>query len=336
MTAEVITRHTTSGGVRIYRIPVQVFPLLTAQVHVVVAGDYVALIDTGSGLGQSDPQLRAGFAALQSDWGERFTWSNLSRIVITHAHIDHYGGLRGVRELTKAPIAVHALDRRVLTNHTERLTVATYALTDYLRRAGVPAEQHAQLIQMYGWSKEVFSSVDVATVIEEGDRLDDLFQIYHVPGHCPGQVCLMIEDILLTADHVLPRTALFLAPESITHSTGVEHYLRSLKAISRVEGVRLALGGHEEPIDDFYACVERCEMLQHQRIERVREICREPRTISEITKAIYPGLMGYDGFLAIQKTGAYVEYLDDRGELAIANLAEVAADPNVAPRYHRL
>jgi hypothetical protein len=40
--------------------------------------------------------------------------------------------------------------------------------------------------------------------------------------------------------------------------------------------------------------------------------------------------------LAIQKTGAYVEYLDDRGELAIANLAEVAADPNVAPRYHRL
>ena len=336
MSSLAISRHETSGGIAIYRIPVKAFPALIAHVHVVIAGDYAALIDAGSGLGESDDDLRAGFSALRSEWGEQLDWGDLTRIVITHAHIDHYGGLKAVRALSAAPIAVHALDRRVLTNHRERLTLATRAIAGFLRRAGIPGDQHSQILQMYGWSKEVFSSVDVALTLEDGDLLDGLMQIYHTPGHCPGQVCLQIEDVLLTADHVLPHTALFLSPESITPSTGAEHYLQALRRIGTVAGVRLALGGHEEPIDDFYACVARVDALQHQRIERVREACVEPRTIMELTRLIYPQLGGYDSLLALQKIGAYVEYLDQRGELAITNLDLVAADDDVAPRYHKL
>jgi glyoxylase-like metal-dependent hydrolase (beta-lactamase superfamily II) len=241
-----------------------------------------------------------------------------------------------VRRLTDAPIAVHALDRRVLTHHGERLALATRAMASFLRRCGIPAEHHTELLQMYGWSKELFRSVEVADVLEHGDTLDGLFRVFHAPGHCPGQVCLQLEDVLFTADHVLPRTALFLSPESITPSTGAEHYLQALRAITATPGVRLALGGHEEPIEDFYACVERVEAGQRQRIERVRECCAEPRTIADLTRLIYPELRGYDSLLALQKIGAYVEYLDQRGELAIANLDEVAGDEATAPRYRRL
>jgi hypothetical protein len=37
----------------------------------------------------------------------------------------------------------------------------------------------------------------------------------------------------------------------------------------------------------------------------------------------------------LQKAGAYVEYLDMRGELTIANLSDVDLDEGVAPRYWR-
>lgn len=336
MPAGPITRHDAPGGVRIYRIPVSAFPHLVANVFVVVAGDYAALVDAGSGLGESDADLRAGMDALRAEWGERLGWADLRRIVITHAHIDHYGGLGFVREQTGAPIAVHALDRRVLTNHEERLVLASRAVSSFLRRAGVDAPRRAELMQMYGWSKGLFSSLDVAAVLEDGDTLDDVFSIHHAPGHCPGQVCLQIGDVLITADHVLPQTSLFLAPESITPATGVEHYLQALRKVGRIPGIRLALGGHEGPIDDFYAAVARLEESQHQRIDRVREACAEPRTIAELTRMLYPAASGYDVLLALQKAGAYVEYLDSRGELAIANIDEVAGDEDAPPRYRRV
>jgi hypothetical protein len=39
--------------------------------------------------------------------------------------------------------------------------------------------------------------------------------------------------------------------------------------------------------------------------------------------------------MAIEEIGAHIEYLDQRGELAIANLDEVADDERVAPIYRR-
>lgn len=333
MADESITRFTTAGGARIYRIPLQVFPSLRAYAHLVIAGDYTALIDTGSGQGASDEQLRTGFAQVADAWGEGLSWADLDRIVITHAHIDHHGGLNMVRQLTRAPIAVHELDRRVLIHHEERLALTRFRLGIFLRRAGLEEARRVRLLKMYSGGKHLFQSVAVEDVLRDDDLLDGLFRVIHVPGHCPGQVCLQIDDVLLTADHVLPGVAIFLAPESLTASTGVEHFLLSLRKVARLEGVRLALGGHDKPVLDLGAAVERIERTQAQRIERIYEACAEPHSIAELTDALYPGIGDYDELLAIQKVGAYIEYLDQRGMLAIANLDEVAEDEAGVPRY---
>ena len=138
MDAESIARFETAGGARIYRIPLQVFPGLVGYAHLVIAGSYRALIDVGSGQGPCDDQLRAGMARVADEFGERVGWADLDRVIITHAHIDHHGGLNMVVGLTDAPIAVHELDRRVLVNHEERLVLSRFRLGVFLRRAGVP------------------------------------------------------------------------------------------------------------------------------------------------------------------------------------------------------
>jgi glyoxylase-like metal-dependent hydrolase (beta-lactamase superfamily II) len=330
---EQIRRYETSGGARIYRIPLQVFPSLRAYAHVVVAGDYAALVDVGSGQGQSDAQLRAGVEQVRERWGERAGWADLDRIVITHAHIDHHGGLNAARQLTAAPVAIHELDRRVLINYPERLAMVRFRLGVFLRRAGVEPERLARLLAMHAWSKDLVRSEEVATVLRDGDTLDGVFTVHHVPGHAPGHICLQIDDVLLTADHVLPGISIFLSPESLTASTGVEHFLLSLRKIAAVRGVSLCLGGHERPVTDLGAAVEKMEATQRQRIERVYEACAEPRSIAGLVAAIYPSIGDYDELLALQKVGAYVEYLDQRGHLAIANLDEVAEDEAAVPRY---
>jgi hypothetical protein len=127
-----------------------------------------------------------------------------------------------------------------------------------------------------------------------------------------------------------------MAPESITPSTGLDHYLLALQKIAAVPGIRLALGGHEEPIEDLYARVAQIKSSHERKLERVHAACAGPRTIDELAQMIYPSVQGYDILLAIEEIGAHVEYLDQRGDLAIANLDEVAEDERAAPRYRRI
>jgi glyoxylase-like metal-dependent hydrolase (beta-lactamase superfamily II) len=331
-----VSRYEADGGAHIYSIQARVFPPLVANIYVVIVGDYAALIDTGSGLGESDDHLRAGMEALHDEWGEQLTWADLKRIIITHAHIDHYGGLGAVLDQTKAPVAVHELDRRVLINHEERLALTNRAVSSFLWRAGVSETSHTSLMGLYGWSKGLFRSVEVETILHDGDLLDGLFLVHHVPGHCPGQVCLQFGDVLFSADHVLPITSPHMAPESITPSTGLDHYLQALRKVAGIPDIRLTLGGHESPIDDLYGRVSQIETSHRRKLDRILAACAEPRTINELSKAIYANIHGYEILLAIEEIGAHVEYLDQRGELAIANLEDVAADDRVAPMYRRV
>src|SRR5215217_8366227 len=279
--------------------------MLVANVYIVIAGDYVALVDTGSGLGESDDHIRSGIEQIRDEWGESLEWGDIKRVVVTHGHVDHYGGLGAVRDQTRAPIAVHELDRRVLTNHEERLVLVGRAVSLFLWRAGVSESSHASLMGMYGWSKGLFRSLEVETVLRDGDLLDDLMLVRHVPGHCPGQVCLQIGDVLLSADHVLPYTSPHMAPESITPSTGLDHYFDSLRKIAGVSGIRLALGGHEAPIEDLYGRVAQIEASHWRKLERILAACAEPRTINELSRAIYPHVQGYEILLGIEEIGAH-------------------------------
>lgn len=335
MSTGTIARFETTSGVRIYRIPIRTFPQLVTNIHIVIADDYVALIDTGSGLEESNKQLQSGLATLREDWGETLDWADFKRIIITHSHIDHYGGLGFVVSHTNAPVAVHELDRRVLVNHQERLVLASRALSSFLWRAGVSEESHTTFMGMYAWSKGLFRSIDISTILHDGDLLDGMFRVYHTPGHCPGQVCLQLDDVLFSADHILWRTSPHISPESLTPWNGLDHYFQSLQKIATVPNIRLALAGHEQPIETLNERINAIEQSHQYKLERILDICTTPHTIKDLSREIYAKLDGYNILLALTEVGAHIEYLDQRGELAIANLDDVSANERVAPKYRR-
>lgn len=308
-----IERFVGDGDVRIYRLPVRVFETLYANCYLVVDGDYQALIDTGSQLAYSTEGLIEALEAVRRDWGEPV---RLSRVVLTHGHIDHYGGLDALRRHTDAPIAMHALDRQVIEDPRGHHQAQEAALRAFFPRAGLDAAEAEAALALYHGEPLEFRGGAVADVLADGDRLDDRFVIHHVPGHCAGQVCLQLGEVLFTADHVLPATFPHLAPEWNAPHEGAIHYAASLDRVAALAGVTLALPGHGPAMRDLQSRIAALRRLHERMRERVLEACANAPTLAAMTRLVYPSIDGYHALLALEKVAAYVELLMREGRIA--------------------
>lgn len=321
----------TSSGYKINRIPLEAFPNFWAFAYLIQMGEWNVLIDTGSGSEISNSSLDEGIART----GLRF--SDLTHILLTHGHIDHYGGLTYLRELTQASIGVHELDLGTVTTHEARLALLGNKLNDFLAKADVPSEKRIELLHMYRFTKKFFRSVQVDFTYEaQGMQIGPL-EIIHVPGHCAGHVALKLDDVIFCGDLILERVIPHQSPEELLPFMGVQHFLKSITTFERwAGGAKLVLNGHDEPIKDLSLGINQMHSRLVRRIDQTLDALSEPRTIVETTAQVYGNTDGYNALLVIEKVGAYIEYLVQRGLVEIANPSDLAENPQAAIKYQRI
>jgi glyoxylase-like metal-dependent hydrolase (beta-lactamase superfamily II) len=313
-----ISAYTTAGGIAVYKFPVWAFENHVTNCYLVL-DEALTLIDCSSGIGESNASLDRCFALAREEFGINAMLGDVERLIITHGHIDHFGGANHVLDASGAQVAIHALDLSTIRNFEERRIVAAKDLQIFLERSGMSPERVEATLQMNSWSKGLFKPVGVDLVLEEGPLPDSAFHVYHTPGHCPGQVCLMLDDLLFTADHVLDRITPHQSPEFITRNMGLGHYFESLKKIRNLEGVRLGLGGHLGDMEDVGQRIDETLAFHQQRLDKTLAACHEAKNLEEISLALFGKRDSYHVLLAILETGAHVEYLYERGLLQVEN-----------------
>ena len=319
----------TSSGAQIYRIPLEVFPNFWASVFLVQKDDYCVLIDCGSGMETSHANLLDGLqqAGVQPP--------DLTHILLTHAHIDHYGGLSQLKPITQAKIGVHELDFQTVSYHEARLALIGRRLASFLADAGLAAEPRDELLSMYRFTKAIYHSVPVDFTYENVDLQVGPFELIHLPGHCPGHVAIRLEDVIFCGDMVVEGVTPHLSPESINPYSGLDHYLESLAHFQRwAKGARLILNGHDDVITDLPERVEATRQNLIRRMSKALDALAEPLTIAEISQAVYGETGGYNALLIIEKTGAYVEYFYEHGMIEITNPDDM--EQGMPARYRRL
>jgi glyoxylase-like metal-dependent hydrolase (beta-lactamase superfamily II) len=329
-----VVKSETGNGTRIYLLPVETFPGHKNNIYLILRGQYRFLFDTGSGLKKSHKELASRIEEVRQRFGEKITLEEIDNVIISHAHIDHFGGAHAFKD-RNAKIYIHELDARVLSNFEERITVASKDIAVFLKRAGVPLERRKELTYMYTASKEFFSSLQPDVRLRQGDILPGDMTVFHTPGHCPGLICLKIDDILMTSDHLCARITPNQMPQSITPFTGLENYLRALDKIDAISGIDLALGGHEAPIQDMYRRIQETRDHHYQRLERCLELATTAHNLQEFADALFGDQMGYGRMLAYTEAGAHIEYLHQMGELVLDNLDEITNQEDPVLYYRK-
>jgi hydroxyacylglutathione hydrolase len=103
---------------------------------------------------------------------------SISLIVITHAHVDHIGALRAVKERTNAQFAIHEAEKGVLLTAPMRL---------FTSLGGFPIKSPPRPDRL----------------LKDGDSLDvgDLhFTVLYTPGHSSGGICLAGHGVVFSGD----------------------------------------------------------------------------------------------------------------------------------------
>jgi glyoxylase-like metal-dependent hydrolase (beta-lactamase superfamily II) len=329
-----IERFITSGGHTVYRFPIKMFPELWGYAHLIKTPDLLILVDAGSGFGESNEHLEAGFEGVRTQYQEQFAWADLTHILVTHGHIDHFGGLNFIREKSEALIGIHELDAPMIEQYEQKISLTAKRMKDFFSEAGVEPGEQSGLLDLYLLNKVLFKSLAVDfTFGSVGMQLGPL-TFMHVPGHCPGQVVIQLDEVLFTADHVLPDISPHLSPERLGFHNGLSHYLDSLISLHKLNGsIHLALPGHGGWIPDLMQ--RSIEIIQHhhERLTLLYQVVGEtPKTLWEICQCLFAEVEGFHKILALEETGAHIEYLEQLGYLEIGNYQEMV-DHNAVPIF---
>ncbi len=167
---------------------VHLVPNVLANPYLIVDSDGLTLIDTG---------LPGSHKKILKYLTERgYSAKDLKRIILTHADLDHVGGLAALKRLTGARVYASAIEAEAITKGAPSR----------------PARPGKVSRRVFMWIMRNFlkpSPVQVDEILAEGQSLPVLggLQVLSTPGHTPGHISLFSPStgVLFVGDSIVSR-----------------------------------------------------------------------------------------------------------------------------------
>ncbi len=295
------------------RIPIP-FPLRNVQCYLVREAEGWTMIDTGLNTPAALEAWEHAFHSMQ------MTPRDIRRILLTHAHPDHFGLAGHFQNISSAP--VYALDKEIdiIPLEWPPEEVAIPVLSRYFAQHGSPPEI---LARVAGRSREVLEMTlphPEFTPLYEGDEVTVGGMAYHiiwVPGHADGHLILHRADdgLMFIGDHVLVKITPNIALWPQLDLNPLKSYLASLDKVAPLQ-TSLALPGHRAVIHDLPGRVAEIKQHHQIRLQECWQAAGEGCTGYEIARVIFPHLATADDIrLGMVEILSHLEYLVYAGRL---------------------
>jgi len=288
------------------------------NVYVIEGSDGHILVDSGWDSQESLWALQEGIKAAN------LKLRDITKVVITHIHPDHYGLSSKIKQICGAQVAIHRIDADFISPRYKDFANLIKKTGELLRQNGVPDNELPQLKEASLWMNKYVTPDAPEVMLEDGDTISNdsfEFEVLWTPGHSPGHICLYERErrFILTGDHVLYDTTshVGLNPQSGDNPLG--NYISSLKKLERLK-VHFILPGHGPMFNALGLRIE--QILQHHE-ERKRAIMQALRdglkTAYEVAQQIpwmanegrsaFQDLAVWDRRMAVTETLAHLKLL---------------------------
>ena len=297
-------------------------PFYVGDVNVyLVRADPLTLIDVGPKTDEAAQRLARRLA----EHGVRL--GDIRRIVLTHAHEDHCGLARRVRDEAKdAEILVHDWETGHLFGR-----LAHEEHRQLMLRSGVPDEVFATMRDLYDEISLLTDSLDKADLRPLRDDTELEFasgtlRVLHTPGHTPGSCSFFREAdrTLVCGDCVLKRITPnpILAPDPADPRRRFRSLGEYMVSLARLRGLSptLVYGGHGEPVHDFEEIFHRYVRATDERQKRVVSLVPANGTTAwSLARRLFPDSIdqGVHRFLAISEAIAHLDYAEAEGKIGV-------------------
>ena len=295
-------------------------PFYIGPVNVyLIKEDPITLIDTGPKTKEAIDALRAGLKKAG------LTTGDIRRILLTHAHEDHCGLARSLRDEAKdAEVFVHSWEtghRASRLEHEDNLRL--------LQRAGVPENEIQSMRRLYEDVRQYADSLDDnhCRELNDGDELEftaGALRVLHTPGHTPGS-CSFVREAdrtVIAGDCILKRITPnpVISPDPIDPTRRFKSLAEYLVSLARVRSFAptLVCGGHGEPVHDFEELFNRyLKLIRERQTTAISVLPRNGATAWEVSRAMFPNTDDVHRFLAVSEAVAHLDYAESEGKIAV-------------------
>jgi glyoxylase-like metal-dependent hydrolase (beta-lactamase superfamily II) len=279
------------------------------------------LVDTGIDTPQAREALRHAAA------GVGVTPASLTHVVLTHAHLDHYGLAGPVREWSGAQVAIHAREEELARRFVDRWPEDRLHAGEAFARLGVPAALVPAFLRASDAIHAFYSRFHPDLVLR-GERGalpgGGGWEWLHTPGHSPGHITVYHpgRGILISGDHVLPRISPNIGAD-LYAAEPLSDYLASLRAL-RALPVRLVLPSHGEPFANLNARIDALLAHHQQRNQAVLALLAAgPRSTFAVALGVWGDLPAANQLHAVREALAHLLYLERQGQVSRDTAGEV-------------